>query len=180
MSPDGSIEVVTPGIDMQIGHLDGSRSLALDRAAAQLDVANIAVTIRSDVIAAMWEKFAFITSTAVLTCLVGHEIGPIAGADGGIDLAHRVLAEVVAVATAEGTPLSIAAQTGIDAILTDPTSTFGPSMFRDMRAGRPIEATVLQDLADLAAVRKVSTPLLHASMVVIDVHNRRIAKDPTS
>jgi 2-dehydropantoate 2-reductase len=91
-----------------------------------------------------------------------------------------VLAEVVAVATAEGTPLSIAAQTGIDAILTDPTSTFGPSMFRDVRAGRPIEATVLQDLADLAAVRKVSTPLLHASMVVIDVHNRRIAKDPTS
>jgi hypothetical protein len=87
MSPDGSIEVVTPGIDMQIGQLDGSRSLALDRAAAQLDVANIAVTIRSDVIAAMWEKFAFITSTAVLTCLVGHEIGPIAGADGGIDLA---------------------------------------------------------------------------------------------
>jgi 2-dehydropantoate 2-reductase len=67
----------------------------------------------------MWEKFAFITSTAVLTCLVGDEVGPIARADGGIALARRVLAEVAAVAAADGFPLDDTTRSGVDAIVTD-------------------------------------------------------------
>jgi 2-dehydropantoate 2-reductase len=48
-------------------------------------------------------------------------------------------------------------------------------MFRDMRAGRPVEITVLNDLADRARSHHLSTPLLDASLVVIDVHNRQVA-----
>jgi 2-dehydropantoate 2-reductase len=173
--PDGTINVVVAGIDMQIGQLDGARSDALDRTAAALDVPGITVTVRDDIIAAMWEKFAFIASTAVLTCLVGDEIGPIARAEGGIDLARAVLAEVAAVAAAEGYALSGTVRAGLDSLLTDPSSAFGPSMFRDMSAGRPIEVTVLRDLADHARQHRIDTPRLDASMVVIDVHNRRIA-----
>jgi len=87
MSDDGTIAVVVPGIDMQIGLVDGGDIEGVARALAELETPDIAVTVRDDVIAAMWEKFAFITSTAALTCLVGEEIGPIARADGGIDLA---------------------------------------------------------------------------------------------
>lgn len=172
MSADGTIEVVAPGIDMQIGQLNGSESGALHRTAAALEVPGITVTLRRDVIAAMWEKFAFIASTAVLTCLVGDEIGPIACADGGIALARCVLAEVAAVAAAEGYPLADGVRSGVDSILTDRSSTFGPSMFRDMKAGRQIERTVLEDLAERARSHGIDTPLLDASLVVIDVHNR--------
>ncbi len=172
--PDGAINVVIPGIQMEIGRLDGGDSDALDRTAAALDVDGISVTLYSDIIAAMWEKFAFIASTAVLTCLVGDEIGPIARARGGIELARLVLGEVASVAAAEGSGLSDSARAGLDGILTDPSSTFGPSMFRDMSAGRPIENAVLGDLADRARAHRISTPLLDASMVAIDVHNRRI------
>ena len=87
MSDDGTIAVVVPGIDMQIGLVDGGDTEGVARTLAELETPDIAVTVRDDVIAAMWEKFAFITSTAALTCLVGEEIGPIARADGGIDLA---------------------------------------------------------------------------------------------
>ncbi|HXO53261.1 MAG TPA: 2-dehydropantoate 2-reductase [Mycobacterium sp.] len=173
MSADGTIEVVVPGIDMQIGLLDGGDRDALEATRAELAVPDISVKIRDNVVGAMWEKFAFITSTAVLTCLVGDEIGPIARADGGIDLGRRVLAEVSSIAAAEGYPLTGAARTGMDAMLTDPSSAFGPSMFRDMRAGRPIEIAVLEDLAARARTHHLDTPLLDASMVVIDVHNRR-------
>jgi 2-dehydropantoate 2-reductase len=173
MSADGTIEVVVPGIDMQIGLLDGGDRDALEATRAELEVPDISVKIRDNVVGAMWEKFAFITSTAVLTCLVGDEIGPIARADGGIDLGRRVLAEVSSIAAAEGYPLTGAARTGMDAMLTDPSSAFGPSMFRDMRAGRPIEIAVLVDLAARARTHQLDTPLLDASMVVIDVHNRR-------
>ena len=170
--PDGTINEVTAGIDMQIGQLDGGRSDGLQRTVAALDVDNIAVTVTNDVIAAMWEKFAFITSTAVLTCLVGADIGQIAHADGGTSLAHNVLDEVLSVAAAHGYPLADSARQGLTRILTDPTSDFGPSMFRDLSAGRPVEITVLTDLADHARARGISTPLLDASMVVIDLHNR--------
>ena len=173
MSADGTIEVVVPGIDMQIGLLDGGDRDALEATRAELAVPDISVKIRDNVVGAMWEKFAFITSTAVLTCLVGDEIGPIARADGGIDLGRRVLAEVSSIAAAEGYPLTGAARTGMDAMLTDPSSAFSPSMFRDMRAGRPIEIAVLEDLAARARTHHLDTPLLDASMVVIDVHNRR-------
>jgi len=44
-----------------------------------------------------------------------------------------------------------------------------------MRAGRPIEISVLDDLAAHGRTHHIDTPLLDASMVVIDVHNRRVA-----
>jgi 2-dehydropantoate 2-reductase len=173
--PDGTINELTPGIEMEIGQIDGRQSDAVTRTAAELDVENITVTVRGDVMAAMWEKFAFITSTAVLTCLVGDDVGPIARATGGIDLARNVLAEVSSIAAAEEYALTDAARTALDAILTDPSSRFGPSMFRDLSAGRPVEITVLTDLADHAQRHGIATPLLNAAIVVIDVHNRRIA-----
>jgi 2-dehydropantoate 2-reductase len=174
--PDGTINEVTPGIEMEIGQIDGQQSDALTRTAAELDVQNITLQVRSDVIAAMWEKFAFITSTAVLTCLVGDDVGPIARATGGIDLARNVLAEVSSIAAAEGYALADAVKTALDAILTDPSSTFGPSMFRDLSAGRPVEITVLTDLAEHARSHSIATPLLDAAIVVIDLHNGRIAQ----
>jgi 2-dehydropantoate 2-reductase len=172
--PDGTIDVFAPGIHMELGQLDGGDSDALDNTVAELDVDNVAVTLRSDVISAMWEKFAFITAAAAVTCLVGEQIGPIAQADGGIDLARAILAEVASVAEAEGYPLAAKARAGLDAILTDPTSALGPSMFRDLHANRPVEVGVLADLAALARDHRIGTPLVDASIVVIDVHNRRI------
>jgi 2-dehydropantoate 2-reductase len=170
---DGTIDEVVPGIQLELGQLDGAGSDALRRTVAQLDVDGVAITIRSDVVAAMWEKFAFITSTAVLTCLVGAPIGVTAQAAGGCDLARAVLAEVAAVAAAEGYALSDPALAVLDGVLTDPSSTFGPSMFRDLSAGRPVEVSVLSELADHARKHQIRTPLLDAAMVVIDVRGRQ-------
>ena len=172
--PDGTFDVLAPGVHMELGQLDGGHSDALDNTVAELDVDNVAVTLRSDVISAMWEKFALITATAALTCLVGEPIGPIAQADGGIDLARAILAEVASVAEAEGHPLAANVRAGLDAILTDPSSTSGPSMFRDLQANRPVEVDVLADLAAHARNHRLSTPLVDASIVVIDVHNRQL------
>ena len=172
--PDGVIDVVEPGVQMEIGVLEGDDLDALDRTVAELSVPNIDVVKRQDVIEAMWEKFAFITATAVLTCLVGAEIGPIVRADGGFDLARDVLHEVAAVADACGYPLADGFRARLGDILTDPSSTFGPSMFRDMHAGRPIETSVLFDLAERARTHRVDTPRLDAALVRADVHNRRL------
>ena len=171
---DGTIDEVIPGIQVELGQLDGGGSEPLSHTAAQLDVDGVAVRIRSDVVVAMWEKFALITSTAVLTCLVGAPIGVAARAAGGCDLARGALAEVAAVAAAEGYPLTDAVLAGLEQILTDPASTFGPSMFRDLSAGRPVEASVLSELADCARTHGICTPLVDAALVVINVHNSQV------
>ena len=172
MLPDGTIEEVDPGIQFEIGQLDGGRSHALSRTVDELEADNIAVTIRNDAVAAMWEKFAFITSTAALTCLVGQNIGTVAQTAGGRDLGQAVLAEVAAVAAAERHPLGQSTRSALAAFLTDPASAFAPSMFRDMKAGRPVEVTVLTELADLARKHNIATPLLDAAVVDVDAHNR--------
>ena len=179
MLPDNTIEEVAPGIQVTIGQLDGGRSEALNRTINELDVDNVAVTIRPDVVAAMWEKFAFITATAVLTCLIGGNIGTVARTGGGRNLAHTVLAEVATVAAAEGYGLAPSAQSNLEAVLTDPTSAFRPSMFRDMQAGRPIEIDVLTELAACARTHTIPTPLLDAAIVVINLYHRRIAQIET-
>jgi len=151
-APRGTFDVLAPGVHMELGQLDGGHSDALDNTVAELDVDNVAVTLRSDVISAMWEKFALITATAALTCLVGEPIGPIAQADGGIDLARAILAEVASVAEAEGHPLAANVRAGLDAILTDPSSTSGPSMFRDLQANRPVDPPCQHRQTRLASI----------------------------
>src|SRR6202007_166291 len=53
------------------------------------------------------------------------------------------------------------------AILTDPSSTSGPSMFRDLQANRPVEVDVLADLAAHARNHRIRPPLVDASIVVL-------------
>lgn len=172
MLPDGLIDEVAPGVQLEMGQLDGSRSAELDRLATEFAVAGISVMVSNAIRMVMWEKFAFIASTAVLTCLAGDVIGAVARAEGGITLAGRVLDEVAAVAAAEGYPLGDSTKTTLLGVLTDPSSRFAPSMFRDFHAGRPVETTVFSDLAVRARRHELRTPLVDTSIVAIRVREQ--------
>ncbi|MET0474296.1 MAG: 2-dehydropantoate 2-reductase [Mycobacterium sp.] len=170
--PDGTIDEVAPGVQFQIGALDGRASPEINSLADEFAVDGISVALSDTIRATMWEKFAFIASTAVLTCLAGDVIGSIARAEGGITLARRVLDEVTGVAAAEGYPLGESAMAALTGVLTDPTSRFAPSMFRDHVAGRPVETSVFNDLAQRARRHGLATPLLDASIVAIEVRQQ--------
>jgi 2-dehydropantoate 2-reductase len=169
MLTDGIIDEVAPGVDLELGQLDGRTSPAFDAVVQTFRVDNIAVRVRSDMVAGMWEKFTFIGATAALTCLAGDVIGVVARTPGGPALGRRVAAEVAAVAAAEGYPLSPAARAKLDTTLTDPTSRFAPSMFRDLAAHRRVEISVLSELAESGRRHHIDTPLLDAAQVVIEV-----------
>jgi 2-dehydropantoate 2-reductase len=171
---DGAIDEVQPGTHFEIGRLDGRRTDVVTAIGAELAVPGVTVTIADDIVFAMWNKFAFITATAVLTCLLGDVIGPIARTAGGAEVARQVLAEVGTVAAAEGHPLPVGVHAALETLLLDPTSHFGPSMFRDLRAGRPVETAVLADLAQRARRHGVVTPLLDAVLVVLGLQAQRL------
>ena len=171
LRPDGVIDEVRQlGIDLEIGRLDGHRTDIVAGVADELSVAGTTVTIADDIVAAMWNKFAFITATAVLTCLLGDVIGPIAAAPGGAEVAQQILAEVDTVAAAEGRPMTTDARKALRTMLTDPTSRFAPSMFRDLRAGRPVEAAVLTESPrSVRDEHLLATPLLDATLVALEL-----------
>jgi 2-dehydropantoate 2-reductase len=121
----------------------------------------------------MWAKFVFIASTAVLTCLTRGTVGDVASVDGGPTLADAVLDEVLSVVDNETDRLP--STVGLRDKLKDPAWWFGPSMFRDLTAGRRVEVAVLTELATSARRHARVTPLLDAAVVAIQLHNSRLA-----
>jgi 2-dehydropantoate 2-reductase len=179
MTRDGIIEETRPGATLQIGTLDDTPTDRIAGAAGHLNVDGLHATVSDHILMAMWTKFGFITSMTILTCLLRATIGPIARAPGGVAAADAVLAEVCDIAAADGNPLPDSARADLGQKLTDADSGFGPSMYRDMIAGRPVEIAVLADLANRGKRHQVVTPLLDASLVALSLHNAGLSAAET-
>jgi 2-dehydropantoate 2-reductase len=95
----------------------------------------------------MWEKWVFLASNAAATSLMRAPIGMILAAPGGKDFLLAILDECRAVATVQGYPPRAPAIERAVAMLTTEGSPLTASMFRDIKAGQPIEADhVIGDL----------------------------------
>jgi 2-dehydropantoate 2-reductase len=132
-----------------------------------LDVPGIELSVSDDVIGALWEKWVFITAAGVVTCLFRGPVGRIIDA-GGLPKIHEAIAELEAVASVAGHPVSHAAHAQSLAMLTQPRSAFTSSLYRDLVAGLPTEAEhILGDLARRARDLDVATPLLDLTLIQI-------------
>jgi 2-dehydropantoate 2-reductase len=122
------------------GELDGRRSDRVARLAKTLEGARgVTVTVSEDIVAAMWEKFMFITSTGGLGAATRAPFGVFRTIPECRHLLEEAMREVVAVARARG----VATEEGMVAKalrLTDGLPPDGTSsMQRDIMAGRPSE-----------------------------------------
>ena len=169
---DGIVDVSMPGVRLKIGPLEAMGS-SLEAVSAELGVAGIEVTMVDDITSVMWAKFVFIAATAVLTCLTRGTVGDVASVDVEHALADAVLDEVLSVVEQETD--SLPSTVGLRDMLKDPAWRFGPSMFRDLTAGRFVEVGVLTELAAVARRRARVTPLLDAAIVAVQLHNSRLA-----
>ena len=125
-------------------------------------------TLIPDITLSMWEKFAFLTSYAGITCLMRASIGAIAATDNGSDIALALFEECVATAAASGFTLEEGYLQSSRDMLTDPASTGTASMLRDMRnGGRTEHEHILGDMLHRAKSLGISAPVLtiaHAHM----------------
>lgn len=169
---DGIVDVSMPGVRLKIGPLV-AMGTSLEAVSAELGVAGVEVTVVDDITSVMWAKFVFIASTAVLTCLTRGTVGDVASVDVEHALADAVLDEVLSVVEQETD--SLPSTVGLRDMLKDPAWRFGPSMFRDLTAGRFVEVGVLTELAAVARRRARVTPLLDAAIVAVQLHNNRLA-----
>ncbi|RBP66224.1 ketopantoate reductase [Brevibacterium sanguinis] len=160
---DDSVVQMTDMAVMTIGHLGGGEVSTEVRTA--LDVPGYRLQVLDSIVDALWEKWIFIATAGVVTCLFRAPVGPIIAA-GGEPHVRTVIDELEAVATVAGHPVGAKAHDQTMSILTEPGSSFTSSLYRDVTAGVPSEIEhILGHLQVTAADLGVATPLLDLTLV---------------
>ena len=170
---EGVVWQMTDLISITMGTLDGSEFPAA--IAEFFDVPGISLVVSDNVAAAMWEKWAFIASAGVITCLFRGPVGAILEA-GGRDQIVAAIEETEAVAAAAGYPVPEKAHLFSVGLLAEEGSSFTSSLYRDLVAGFPHEGEhILGEMAVQARKLGVETPLL--DLTLIQVRTGQIARE---
>jgi 2-dehydropantoate 2-reductase len=121
----------------------------------------------------MWEKWVFLASLAASTSLMRTSVGNILAAPGGKDFLLGMLDECSAVATAEGFPPNGPFFQRTRGLLTAEGSPMTASMFRDIKAGAPVEADhVIGDLIARGDAAKVPVPRLRIAYTHLKAYEK--------
>ncbi|MGW4485223.1 2-dehydropantoate 2-reductase [Amycolatopsis sp. NPDC004368] len=140
-----------------------------------LSGAGFDTALSADISTAMWAKWVYIASIGAVTSLMRGTVGDVAGEPGGIAFAEAVVAECAAVAAAAGYPVEPASLEQTRATVTEVGSPRGPSLFRDLMAGLPVEGEqIFGDLVDRAHSLGVSVPLLELVRLNLRVYQSRL------
>ncbi|HEY3867874.1 MAG TPA: ketopantoate reductase family protein [Actinocrinis sp.] len=168
---------LTPPASIVFGELDGDASERAEEVRRTLDVAGFTVDTSTDIVAAMWHKWSFITTLGALTCLMRGPVGDIVEAGGGW-LGPAILAETAAVCAAAGHPLPDREIAATTAMVTEAGSSATSSAYRDLAGGRPVEVEhVFGDLVARARKLGADTPLLDLATLHLRVAQLRLAKE---
>ncbi|AFC85295.1 2-dehydropantoate 2-reductase [Frateuria aurantia] len=113
-----------------------------------------------------WAKYAFLCSVAASTCLLRGSIGRILATEGGAAFLGGIYAECTAVAAAEGEVLPEPVRAAALAILLREGSSQTSSMYRDLVAGKDVEALqIVGDMVHRAVRAGLSVMRLDAAWI---------------
>ena len=162
-----------PMQSLGFGERDGKLS---DRVRAIGDAfanGNCSAATSENVIQDMWEKWVFLASLAASTSLMRTSVGNVLAAPGGTDFLLGMLDECSAVATAEGHAPNGPFFQRARGLLTAEGSPMTASMFRDIKAGLPVEADhVIGDLIARGDAAKVPVPRLRIAYTHLKAYEK--------
>ncbi|SEG15271.1 2-dehydropantoate 2-reductase [Actinacidiphila yanglinensis] len=171
--PDGSIHQLTSMAGLTVGSPTGQ---PVPDAVHRLDVPGISFTLSEEILADMWQKWAFIVSTTSLTTLMSAPVGEAIATPDGLGIARAIAAEAASVAAAAGHPLGAKRLQSITGTLTQEGSPATTSVFRDMTAGRPVEVEpMLGAFLNYAAAHGVDVPRIQLATARLRVYQNRLA-----
>jgi 2-dehydropantoate 2-reductase len=145
------------------------------RAIAEIFAADNTGAVASEhIMQDMWEKWVFLATLAASTSLMRTSVGNILAAPGGKDFLLGMLDECSAIATAEGHAPGGPFFQRTRGLLTAEGSQMTASMFRDVRAGLPVEADhVIGDLIARADAAKVPVPKLRTAYTHLKAYEKQ-------
>jgi 2-dehydropantoate 2-reductase len=163
-----------PMQSLTFGERDGTASDRVRAIAEAMDKANFGAKTSDSIVLEMWEKWVFLASLAAVTCLMRASVGHILASPGGKDFILGMLDECSAVASAEGHAPRPPYLERIRGMLTAEGSQMTASMFRDVKAGAPVEADhVVGDLIARADAAKVPVPKLRAAYTHLKAYEKQ-------
>lgn len=146
--------------DVVIGNLQGVPHPNAEPLVAYWRKAGVIASISDDIQAALWTKFLFLATNAALTCLSRQSAGVVYHDPLLLCLARRSIAEIAAVARAEGVRLAGDAEAAALAILTGFPPDVVASMRQDLDAGRRLELEAISGtIVRLGAKHGIATPV---------------------
>ena len=165
---------LAPMQSINFGERDGGMS---DRVRAILEVfagGNFGAAASEHIMQDMWEKWVFLASLAASTSLMRTSVGNILAAPGGKDFLLGMLDETSAIASAEGYAPGGPFFERAKGMLTAEGSPITASMFRDIKAGLPVEADhVIGDLVARADAAKIPVPKLRIAYTHLKAYEKQ-------
>jgi 2-dehydropantoate 2-reductase len=171
--------IESPGVIRQVGTMqrivigeyDGTRSPRALALHAALDKAGIDAVLSDSIARAIWEKFIFLATLAGVTSATRMPIGPIRSNPATRALFRDALAEVVAVARAEGVAIGDDFVDGRMAFADGLPASMTASMAGDLEHGRRLELEWLSgDIVARGTRLGVPTPVHRALNDVLLLH----------
>jgi 2-dehydropantoate 2-reductase len=165
---------LNPMQSLTFGERDGKTSDRVRAVAEVFASGNIGSAASENIVQEMWEKWVFLATLAACTCLMRTSVGNILESPGGKDFILGMLDECSAVASAEGHPPSGPFFERIKGMLTAEGSQMTASMFRDIRAGGPVESDhVIGDLIARGDAAKVPVPKLRTAYTHLKAYEKQ-------
>ena len=170
---EGDVVRMTGLHRLAFGPLGGAADDRLAAVTAALSGAGFDGFASPTIVQDMWEKWILLASLGAATTLMRAPVGDINRAPGGIAFGARIAAEALAIAAAAGHPSRPGAISVMQsALATDQPTT--SSMYRDMMAGRPVEAdAILGDFVAEADKHDVPVPTLAAAYTNLAIYAAR-------
>jgi len=163
-----------PMQSFSFGERDGTLSERAQAIAEVLASGGFGAVASEQIIQEMWEKWVFLASLAASTCLMRAAVGSILSAPGGKDFILGMLDECRAVASAEGFAPRAPFLERTRGMLTMEGSQMTASMFRDIKAGAPVEADhVIGDLIARGDAAKVPVSKLRTAYTHLKAYQQQ-------
>ena len=141
------------------GELDGSVTDRAERLRDLCAAADVEATLSTDVWSDIWQKYAFICAHNGLTAAVRRPIGDIRETEATMAVYRRLVAEVRAVASAEGVDLPEDLVDDVVAFVEDADPGMTSSMYYDLTHEKPMELEALNgELVRRGRARDVDVP----------------------
>jgi 2-dehydropantoate 2-reductase len=167
---------LAPMQSLTFGERDGNLSDRVRAIDAIFRSGNFGAVASDHVLHDMWEKWVFLASLAASTSLMRTSLGNILAAPGGKDFVLGIFDECKAIATAEDYPPRAPFVDRVLGMLTTEGSPLNASMFRDIKAGLPVEADhVIGDLIARADAAKVPVPRLRVAYTHLKAYENQRA-----
>lgn len=159
---------------LAFGELDGTISRRGQRLLDCCQAAGIGSELVNDIEVRLWRKFAFICAQAGMTAATRLPIGDIRAAEPTWLMFRRIVAEVVALASAEGVALP--------AVVVEQTCTFAESLepdgfsslYRDLVKGRRLELEALHGfVSSRSRAHGLNAPMSEVVYALLQPHATR-------